>query len=325
MPRKTGREGEVVEWLLQKDQPAIRYHALTRLLGRPEDDPDVREAKESISKRGWTAEILAQQDPGGWWAREDKFYSPKYLSSNWMLLVLADLGMTREDPRIKKAADEWIRRFAKADGGFGMDGSKSSHLCVVGNTARALVQFGYTDHPAVAKAFDWMERNRSHLGGWSCFGSGRNLDSWEPMSAFAVYPKSKWTAGMQRAVEDGARFFLERELHKQGDPYEPWNRFHYPVHYYYDLLVGLDFMSALGYGGDPRLAHALSVLRKKRRADGRWNLDAVHPDVEGGSGEWYKKHPKDAPTPFALEKVGEPSKMITLRALAVLRRTEESS
>lgn len=325
MAKKTANDKIVMDWLLEEDQPAMRYLTLTELLGRPEEDPEVRDARETMPGRGWAADILARQDPAGWWVSKDAFYRPKYLSSNWMLLILADLGMTRKDPRIRRAADEWIKRFAKPDGGFGMDGSKSSHLCVVGNTARALVQFGYADHPKVAKSFEWMEKNRSHLGGWSCFGSGRNLDSWEPMSAFAVYPKSKWTAGMQRAVEEGATFFLERELEKQGDHYEPWYRFHYPVHYYYDLLVGLDFMTALGYGNEPRLKPALSLLRKRRRSDGRWNLDAVHPDVEGGIKEWYEKHPKDAPTPFALEKVGEPSKMITLRALRVLRRVGADS
>ena len=325
MARKTDRDKATLAWLLEEDQPAVRYRALRDLAGKAVGDPEVVEAKEAIPRRGWAADILAKRDPAGWWVRAEKFYTPKYLSTNWMLLVLADLGLAKADPRIRKSADEWIRRFAASDGGFGIDSTKWSHLCTVGNTARALVQFGYADHPAVRKAFQWMEKNRSHLGGWSCFGSGRNLDSWEPMSAFAVYPRSKWTSGMQGAVEAGAEFFLQRELHKQGDHYEPWYRFHYPVHYYYDLLVGLDFMTALGYGADPRLGHALSVLRKKRRPDGRWNLDAVHPDVEGTMAEWFAKHPRDRPTPFALEKVGEPSKLITLRAMRVLRRVDEAT
>jgi hypothetical protein len=302
MAETSAKEKATREWLLGEDQPSIRYLTLTQLLDRPEDDPEVRAARDAIPRRGWAADILAKEDPGGWWVRRERFYTPKYLSTNWMLLVLADLGLT--------------------DGGFGIDANKTSHLCTTGNTARALVQFGFADDPAVVRSFGWMEKNRSHLGGWSCFGSGRNLDSWEPLSAFAVYPKSKWTAGMQRAVEEGAEFFLQRELHKQGDHYEPWYRFHYPVHYYYDLLVGLDLMTALGYGEDPRMRPALDVLRKKRRRDGRWNLDAVHPDVEGGNAEWFAKHPKDRPTPFALEKVGEPSKMITFRAMRVLHRLE---
>ena len=64
---------------------------------------------------------------------------------------------------------------------------------------------------------------------------------------------------MKSAVEKGAEYFLERELHIQGDRYEPWYRFHYPVHYYYDMLVGLDFMTALGYADDRRMEFAQPV------------------------------------------------------------------
>jgi hypothetical protein len=309
-----------LDWLLEEDQPAIRYLALTTLVGKPEDDPEVRAARAMIPKKGWAADILVKQSSGGWWIDRESLYRPKYLSTNWMLLILSDLGLTRADPRIDKACKLWIRRFAKEDGGFAMDGQKKGHLCTTGNMTRALVRFGYADHPKVRSAFEWLEKTRDKNGGWSCFGSGRNLDSWEGMSAFAVYPKEKWTKGMTQAVELAAEFYLQRELHKQGARYRPWERFHYPVHYYYDLLVGLDFMTALGYGADPRLRFALSLLKRKRRPDGRWNLDAVHPDLEGGMADWYAKNPKQAPTPFALETPGRPSKILTLKAMEVLAR-----
>ena len=239
-----------------------------------------------------------------------------------MLLVLSDLGLCRDNPKISRACEKWIRAFSKEDGGFGIDNSKRSHLCTTGNTARALVKLGYDEHPRVRSAFEWMVRNSAEKGGWSCFGSGRNLDSWEPMSAFAAYPREKWTKGMKEVVERGAEYYLERELHVQGDHYEPWYRTHYPAHYYYDMLVGLDFMTSLGYGADKRLGHAVEWLKKKRRDDGRWNLDAVHPDVEGGMGDWYRRHPKHMPTPFSLEPAGGPSKIITLRAMRVMQRLE---
>jgi len=315
----------VLNWLLEESQPSVRYLTLTQLLGRSEGDTEVRSVKQKVAKVGWAADILANQAPEGWWVDGESFYTPKYLSANWMLLILADLGLTKADPGIAKACEAWIMRFAKRNGGFGADGWRASHLCIVGNTARALVNFGYVDHPKVRSAFEWMVKNQAKLGGWSCFGSGRNLDSWEPMSAFAVYPRQKWTKGMKLAVEKGAEFFLQRELHKQGPRYPPWYRFHYPNHYYYDILVGLDFMTALGYGEDPRLKFALSLLKKKRRRDGRWNLDAVHPDVGGGMADWYRRHPKHKPTPFTLEAPGKPSKMITLTALRVLRRMNGTS
>ncbi len=324
MTKKVEKKEAVLDWLLEEDQPSIRYLALTQLLDRPQSDPEVESARKAITKQGWAADILSRQEPGGWWIREDSFYRPKYMSSNWMLLILADLGVTRREARIRKSCEQWLERFGKKDGGFAMDGSGKSHLCTTGNTARALMQFGYADHPRVESAFKWLAENCDRKGGWSCFGSGRNLDSWEGLSAFAVYPKSKWTPEMEQAVEMGAEFFLERELHLQGEHYEPWYRFHYPVHYYYDLLVGLDVLAGLGFGGDLRLGHALGVLREKRRPDGRWNLDAVHPDVEGGIGEWIRKNPKRAPTPFTLEEAGQPSKMITLRALRVLREVDHA-
>ena len=316
------RAPSALDWLLEEGEPSIRYLTLTQLLGKAEEDEGVRSAKKEIGKRGWAADILARENPGGWWVGKDSLYRPKYTSSNWMMLILSDLGMTREDPRVSTACELWIRHLAKEDGGFGADGSKSSHLCIVGNTVRALVKFGYADHPRVRSAFEWLAKNCDHNGGWSCFGSGRNLDSWEAMSAFAVYPRQKWTKSMKEAVEKGAEFYLQREMQIQGAYYPPWYRFHYPVHYYYDLLVGLDFMTALGYGDDGRLGFATSLLKEKRRPDGRWNMDAVHPDLEGSMAKLYFKDPKRAPVPFALEKVGEPSKMITLRAMKVLAKVE---
>ena len=314
-------EKSVIDWLLGEDQPSVRWLALTELLGRSPEDPDVKSSRESITKTGWARNILAGQGSAGCWVVDKTLYWPKYVSTNWMLLILSDLGLTKADPRIERACRVWMKRFDMKDGGFNDEPlDKVGHLCITGNTARALVRFGYADHPRVARAFDWLVRNQAEQGGWDCFGGRRNLDSWEALSAFAVYPREKWTRSMKRAVGRGAEFFLERHLHRQGSLYGPWYRFHYPVHYYYDLLVGLDFMTALGYSGDRRLGYAVSLLKKKRRADGRWNLDAMNPEPESPLGKWDKSHPDKATTPFALERVGEPSKMITLRAMKVLNR-----
>ena len=318
----------VLDWLLDERQPSVRYLALTELLGKPESDSEVKAARENVTRLGWAKQILDMRTPSGYWVSEENLYRPKYLSTNWMLLILSDLGITREENGIAMACEAWMKRFGAKDGGFDSSvkgAPKYGHLCITGNTARALVKFGYVDHPRVRRAFDWFVKSQSELGGWSCwnYGShprGRNLDSWEPLSAFAVYPRSKWTRGIKLAVERGAEFFLERELHRQGDRYEPWYRFHYPVHYYYDLLVGLDFMTALGYSGDKRLGYAVSLLKKKRRSDGRWNLDSVNPDPESPQGRWDREHPRQAATPFAFEEPGKPSRMITLNALKVLNR-----
>jgi prenyltransferase beta subunit len=159
-------------WLLEKNQPCVRYLALTQLLGKEEGDAEVAAAKRMATKTGWAAEILGTQAQDGWWVDGTSLYRPKYISTNWMLLILSDLGLTKSEPRIRKACELWIKRLAKRDGGFGSERWNSGHLCTTGNTARALVKFGYADHPTVKRAFDWLVENQNSKGGWSCFGAG---------------------------------------------------------------------------------------------------------------------------------------------------------
>ncbi len=170
-------------------------------------------------------------------------------------------------------------------------------------------------------------RDQKEDGGWHCFGYRYGtLDCWEGLSAFAAFPRRKWSRSVKRSVERGCEFYLNRRLFRQGKKkYEPWFRFHYPVHYYYDVLVGLDVLTSLGYEEDKRLLPALELLRNKRRGDGSWNLDRVHPDI--APGDPYKMVPPfepQIPIPFTLERAGKRSKWITLTALRVLKRVDGS-
>jgi len=312
----------VMQWLTEPVQPAVRYLAMRDLLEVTGGDLD--RARRALTARGWVKEIFRKRLPGGYWADSKDLYRPKYFSTNWMLLILSDLGLTREVPWVAGSAEMWRDTYARADGGFDSPGAEKSELCLVGNTARALVKFGYSDDPKVERAFRWLVRNQKPNGGWHCWGKNGVIDGWEGMSAFSVYPRQKWTRSMKEAVDRGLEFYLERKLLHQGGRYDPWYRLHFPCHYYYDVLVGLEFVTALGRGDDPRLAEALSVLKKKRRRDGRWLMDAVHPDYLNGGKlpRWWPKY-KDRLKPFSLEEAGVPSKMMTLRALRVLKRLGE--
>ena len=318
-------------WLLEEDQPSIRYLALTQLLGKRETDPEVREARARIPSTGWVSEILSRRDPAGWWARDRGWLEPRFVATHWNMLALADLGASRTTPEIEASAEYWMRKSPLQGGGVGGFGKGKGHHCYTANMARGLICLGYEDDPRVRRTLDWLVRTAHPKGGWSCRyakdgpATSRSLDAWEGLGAFAAFPRSKWNRSMQACVERGAEYYLERELHLQGDRYEPWYRFHWPVHYYYDLLVGLDILTALGYGDDPRLGYALALLNSKRRPDGRWNLDAVQTDPDAESAKWFRAHPKQFPTPLTFEEPGRPSKMITLRALTVLARVGRSN
>ena len=246
------------------------------------------------------------------------------------MLALADLGATREIPEVRESCEFWMAKSPLVGGGVGGFGKGKGHHCYTANMARGLIRMGYADDERVRRTMDWLVKTAHPKGGWTCRFStdgpatSRSLDAWEGLGAFAVFPRGKWTKAMETVVDRTAEYYLERELHSQGDEYEPWYRFHWPVHYYYDLLVGLDCLTALGYGQDRRLGFALGLLRSKRRKDGTWNLDAVQTDPDPDTATWFAEHPEKRPVPLAFEAVGQPSKMITLRARAVLARLNGS-
>lgn len=308
---------ELQTWLLDGTDPSLRLRVLRELLDRPDDDAEVRKAREEIGTTGWAASILKEQLPPGQWAgpgtSDDELYRPKYIATNWRLLVLADLGVTRETAGVGRAVELY----------FGSDeyrttqfAGPSAEVCFTGNCVRMFAQFGYAHDPRLGPAIQWLVDSQKSDGGWHCFPSETGtLDGWEALAAFAYLPADLRTAAVHRAIERGADFYLDRELLREGEgTYEPWRRFHYPTHYYYDLLVGLDMLTRLGYGRDPRLRSALDLLEGRRNSNGTWSLDALHPDFDGDyriSSPFY---------PFALERPGRPSGWITATALAVLRR-----
>ena len=319
--RLTFVEPRVMNWLLEKDQPAVRYFTLVDLLERGEGDPEVKDARSKIPKKGWGSAILRLQRPDGRWQSRPRgsLYGPKYTATNWMSLVLSDFGLTKQSAQVRKAAklffSEWMDRTST--------NIFNDEVCVVGNTARMLTRFGYADDSRVRKLFDRLVEDQKEDGGWHCFKSDSGtLDCWEGLAAYAALPKSKRTRRIKNSIERGAEFYLERRLFDDGQPrYLPWFRFHYPIHYYYDILVGLDVISNLGYADDRRLRPALEILRTKRGSDGTWLLDRVHPDL--GVGAHYRLRRK--PHRLALERQGAPSKWITLTALRVLKRVEAAT
>jgi hypothetical protein len=70
-----------------------------------------------------------------------------------------------------------------------------------------------------------------------------------------------------------------------------------------DLLQNVEALVGLGSGHDPRLAHALALIREKQDAQGRWQMEY---DYTGKT--WVD---------FGAKK--QPSKWVTLRAMRVLK------
>jgi hypothetical protein len=82
-----------------------------------------------------------------------------------------------------------------------------------------------------------------------------------------------------------------------------WWKLGFPIFYVTDLLQIIEALAALGYGRDPRLAHAVQGILAGQDSQGRWALEY---DYTGKT--WVD---------FGQKK--QPNKWVTLRVLRALK------
>jgi hypothetical protein len=84
-----------------------------------------------------------------------------------------------------------------------------------------------------------------------------------------------------------------------------WLDFGFPLHYQSDLVELCDVLARLDYDFDPRFRRLLDIVLAAQTTDGRW----------------IKRYGTRA---LQVEKRGQPSKWITIRALRALRHTQQA-
>ena len=102
-----------LEWLLEKDNPSVRYFALKYLLDRSDDDADVQAARRAIMRCEPIRKILAAQEPEGYWAKPGSGYWPSYRSTVWQILFLAELGVSGRHRQVQRGC-EYLLEHAQA-------------------------------------------------------------------------------------------------------------------------------------------------------------------------------------------------------------------
>jgi hypothetical protein len=272
--------------------------------------------------------------PDGYWAKPGAGYNPKYYSTIWSLITLAQLGASvTMDMRISRACAFLLKTALTQAGQFSMNGTPSATIdCLQGNLCAALVLLG-CDNPRLALAFEWMARTvtgeslapagdrQAPLRFYSakcgplfaCGYNGGSPCAWgatKVMLAFSHGPADRRTPLVERAILKGVDFLLSRDpaladypTRNAAKPSINWWKFGFPVFYITDILQVLEALVALGHGTDPRLGRALELVRKKQDEQGRWALEY---DYNGKT--WVD---------FGSKK--QPNKWVTLRALKVLR------
>jgi hypothetical protein len=331
------RSDELVTWLLEPADPAVRAATLQRLLGRPPDDAEVVEARQAATATDPIAGILAAMHPDGWWVKPGPGYAPKYTGTVWELIFLDQLGADPADQRVQRACDYVLRWCPTSSGGLGFSGegkeappppSRVVH-CLNGNLLRALIGFGRLDHPATQAAIDWAANAVTGADGvrwyasgtpaphFACGANDRLPCAWgatKELRALARVPKARRTPTVTAAIEDGVALLLSRDPavadypmgYGNTKPNGSWFKLGFPSGYVTDVLQVLEVLTELGHGDDPRLDGAKGWLADQRGPDGRWRNRYAYPGK----------------TIVEIEPQGAPSKWVTLRALTVLRASE---
>ena len=158
-------KAKVTRWLLEEENPSIRYFALTELLEKPEASSEVKKAKEAVMTSGVVPKILSKINSDGYWEKPTNFYTAKYKGTVWQLIILAELGADSADSRVKKACEFILENTQHPEsGGFSMarseriGGGRESGVipCLTGNMVYSLIRFGYLDDPMVQSGIEWI-------------------------------------------------------------------------------------------------------------------------------------------------------------------------
>ena len=110
-------EKSLARWLLEEENPSVRYFTLRDLLDRREDDTELQAAKAAIQTSKLITKIFSKQKSEGYWEEPVNPYHPKYKSSYWQIMTLGQLGMDRSDERVRNAC-EYVFWFQLDEGGF---------------------------------------------------------------------------------------------------------------------------------------------------------------------------------------------------------------
>jgi len=328
--------GDPIPWLLEENEPGVRYLAMRDLLGIPAADKRLIQARKTAHQHGPTAAILNQMHSEGYWAEPGPGYLPKYFSTVWSIILLGQLGASiNEDPRIETACRYLCKNALTDYGQFSASGSPGGTVdCMQDNLCGAMLDLDCED-PQLEQAFDWMARSltgdgvapmgdktspiRYYVGkcgpGFLCGANDKQPCAWgaaKVMLAFSKLPKGAWTPQIEKAVGQDVDFLFSVDpataAYPSGwndKPSSNWWKFGFPVFYVTDILQIVEALVRLGYGNDPRLSNAIRIIEEKQDLQGRWPLEYSY------SGKTW--------VDFGEKK--QPNKWVTLRALWVLIHT----
>jgi hypothetical protein len=299
---------EILNWLLQGDV-AIQYQVYRDLL-----NTDKLSLRNRLAKEGWGKQFLSCRLKTGHWGRG--FYQPKWTSSHYTLLDLKNLGIASDVPEIRETLQLIFDNEKGKDGGLNPSRTiANSDVCINGMGLNYGSYFEVTKEK-LQSIVDFIISQHMNDGGFNCRlnRSGAVHSSLHTtisvLEGILEYKKNGYNyrlCELEKTARGSEEFILHHKLFKSDKTGNVIDHkmllFSWPCRWYYDAFRALDYFQNAGLGYDKRMDDAIEILLKKRTKDKKWLLQGKHPG---------QAH-------FNMEKVGEPSRWNTLRAMRILK------
>jgi hypothetical protein len=327
---KSFLKADPIPWLLEEDNPSVRYFVLTDILGLTHRDKRVAAAKKSIMEKGIVPKILAGQKDGGYWEEPGDFYvRTKYKGTVWQLITLAELGADGRDPRIRQACDFVLECSQdRTSGGFAYRGGRQSGgqhgaviPCLTGNMVWSLIRLGRLSEAGVQRGIDWITTHARFDDGETrapkCWPYDKREPCWgkhtchsaaaKILKALAEIPDGERSSDVRGVLDEATEHFLRHHICKRSHDttraVKPkWEKFGFPTMWDGDALEVFGILARLGCR-DPRMKDAADLIVSKQEGQGRWLLENTY------NGKFRVN----------IEKRDRPSKWVTTLALRALQ------
>jgi hypothetical protein len=202
---------EILNWLLQEDNPPVHLLTLVRLLHRPETDPEVQGARARLMDYSVTQGILAHSDT--FW-QSDKRDFWRYKGKHWSTVYLGHFLADGRDPRIAGGVQELLRerRWVRPD----------RFQCMTACMLAAFRRLGYGDHPVVVEETEALAQRLLDDGGLACREMNKTLLSHCYMAlpklllCFGEVPPEQRSPAIQEAIAWIVQELVDHQVYIYG-------------------------------------------------------------------------------------------------------------
>jgi hypothetical protein len=272
---------DIVDRLLNSNEPAIKYKTLVSLIRQDPDSTKVKRARHAVKKSPRAEILLSERDQNG---RIPYHPYQKWRGAHWVLVNLADLCYPPGDKKLIPLRDQvydWLLSIEHEKGIKVIRGLTRRCASQEGDAIYSTMMLGIADERTDELArrltvWQWPD------GGWNCDKrpeaiNSSYIETVTPLRGLALHAAITGNKESAGAVKEAAELLLKRYLYKRqsdgGTMKESFVMLKYPRYYEYDYLFALVVLAEAGYIKNGRCNEAIKLLESRRLPDGGFPCD----------------------------------------------------